>query len=122
MKLYCIVDTRAKSIVSTFQSVNDAAAERSFLSLLSAPRGLFADFPEDFALYPLADLSFDNGVVVSMHNAEELRKNGFTVGSYVNRDAVKLGSDYDKRYLAVLREDIYSRYPVTDNKEVSEDA
>lgn len=109
MKLYTIVDRKGKEIVSTFTSLNDEMAERSFLALLSAPgHNIITDFPEDFCLYAVADIVYNNGVVyVSAPGVEDLNANGFKVNTYSINESIKSGSDYDRRYLNMLRADIY---------------
>lgn len=109
MKLYAIVDRKGKEIVSTFTSLNDEMAERSFLALLTAPgHNIITDFPEDFCLYAVADIGYNNGVVsVSAPGVEDLNANGFKVNTYSINESIKSGSDYDRRYLNMLRADIY---------------
>lgn len=109
MKLYAIVDRKGKEIVSTFTSLNDEMAERSFLALLSAPgHNIITDFPEDFSLYAVADIGYNNGVVsVSDPGVGDLNANGFKVNTYSINESIKSGSDYDRRYLNMLKADIY---------------
>ena len=109
MKLYAIVDRKGKEIVTTFTSLNDEMAERSFLALITAPgHNIITDFPEDFSLYALANIVYNNGgVVVSAPGVEDLNANGFKVDTFSIIESIKNGSDYDRRYLTMLREDIY---------------
>ena len=109
MKIYCVVDRKAKDLVSVFASNSDEAAKRSFLMLLTGPKNIFTDFPEDFELYSVCDLSFDSGLKVSRPGCENLEANGFKCDSFVIYDAVESGSDYDKRWLAMIH---YDRYQV----------
>ena len=108
MKIYAIVDRKAKSVVSIFSSLNDETAERSFLMLLTGPKNIFTDFPEDFDLYPVADLKFDGVLTVSAQGLENLNNSGFKVDTFNVIDAIKLGVDYDKRYLAMVHNDRFS--------------
>lgn len=114
MKVYAVVDRKAKSVVTVFSSQNDEAAERSFLMLLTGPQNIFTDFPEDFVLYPVAELSVDGVLLVAAHGSENLVKNGFTVNSFTVNDPVKSGSDYDKRYLSMIRSDRFNLVPRSD--------
>lgn len=114
MKVYAVVDRKAKSVVTIFSSQNDEAAERSFVMLLTGPQNIFTDFPEDFDLYPVADLSVEGGLLVAAHGSEELLKNGFTVNSYRVIDPVKSGADFDKRYLSMIRADRFNLVPRSD--------
>lgn len=109
MKLYAIVDRRAKYLVSIFQALSDEAAERSYLMLLTGDQSIFTDFPEDFDLYALCDLSVDNGIVVAAPGNENLSAAGFKVDQFKIQDAVHYGSEYDKRYLKLLH---YDRFHV----------
>ena len=119
MKIYAVIDRKAKAIVSVFTSVNDESAERSFLMLLTGPKNIFTDFPEDFELYRVAELSYDNSLKVCAIGSEDLENAGCIVSSYVINsyrvDApVKAGADYDKRYLAMVHAD---RFPVFDDSD-----
>lgn len=114
MKVYAVVDRKAKSVVTIFSSQNDEAAERSFVMLLTGPQNIFTDFPEDFDLYSVADLSVDGGLLVAAHCSEELLKNGLTVNSYRVIDPVKSGADFDKRYLSMIRADRFNLVPCSD--------
>lgn len=116
MKIYAVIDRKAKSIVNIFASVSDESAERSFLMLLTGERSIFTDFPEDFDLYPVADLSIDGGLVVCAQGMEHLKDNGFTINSYRVTDAIKNGSDYDKRYLLMVHND---RFAAIDNPDTN---
>lgn len=106
MKLYAIVDLKAKAVASVFVALNDEYAERSFLMLLTGTSSVFTDFPEDFALYPVGDLNFSNGVLslVDM-NSENLIAAGFKPDSVVIGEPVKRGSDYGRSYLSVVHAD-----------------
>lgn len=105
MKLYCVVDIKAKSIVNIFQSVNDEGAERSFLMLLTGIKSVFTDFPEDFAVYPLGELFYDGVLHLQDPKDDNLRASGFKVQSYTVPEPLKRGSDYDRRYLKMVRLD-----------------
>lgn len=120
-KLYAIVDRKAKNVVSVFTSVNDESAERSFLMLLTGVKNIYTDFPEDFDLYPVADLSFDGGTLfVTAHGLENVNKNGFRIDSFNVSEPIKRGVDYDKRYLAMVHNDRFLSPTATE--EVSSDA
>lgn len=78
--------------------------------LLTGPKNIFTDFPEDFALYRVADLDI-SGVTLNINvpDSEALREHGFNAGGFVCSDAVKHGNEYDKRYLAMIQHDrLYS--------------
>lgn len=105
MKLFAVIDKKAKNVVSVFASASSEVAQRSFLMLLSGPQNLFTDFPEDFALYPVADLSFSGNLVVAAHGHELLREKGFAVNEFTVTEPVCSGSDFDKRYLKMLHDD-----------------
>lgn len=118
MKLYCVLDRKAKSIVTVFPSVCDEAAERSFLMLLTGTKNIYTDFPEDFDLYPVAELSVEGcNLLVTAHGLENVNKHGLRIDCFTVSDAVKRGVDYDKRYLAMIHAD---RFPVLDNASESE--
>lgn len=110
IKVYGVIDRKGKQIVNVFVSPSDEAAERSFLMLLTGPRNIFTDFPEDFDLVPVAELSLDGGLIVAAHGSENLVANGFTVNSFRVSDVVKSGADYDKRYLAMVSADRLAAY------------
>lgn len=105
MKLYAVVDKKAKAIVSVFPSQSNESAERSFLMLLSGPRNLYTDFPEDFSLFAVADVNFDKGnLVVSVPDTDILLQNGFSAGViHKCAEPIKDGSDYGRIYLDSLR-------------------
>lgn len=105
MKLYAVVDRKAKNVVNVFASLSDEAAERSFLMLLTGPKNIFTDFPEDFDLYPVCDLSVASGLKVSKQVNENLEAAGFKVNCFDVLEPLKAGVDYDKRYLAMLHHD-----------------
>lgn len=105
IKVYGVIDRKAKQIVNVFVSSSDEAAERSFLMLLTGPRNIFTDFPEDFDLVPVAELSLDGGLIVASHGSEN-----FTVNSFRVSDVVKSGADYDKRYLSMVSADRFAAY------------
>lgn len=107
MKIYAVIDRKSKQVVSIFHSASDEAAERSFLMLLTGPKNIFTDFPEDFDLYAVCDLQYKNGIVVSAPGVEVLNANGFNVNTFTVSDAIKLGVDYDKRHLALIHRDRY---------------
>lgn len=123
-KLYAVVDRKAKQVVNTFTSVNDESAERSFLMLLTGVKNIFTDFPEDFDLFPVAELSFESGsLLVTAHGLENVNKHGFKIDSFNVADPIKRGVDYDKRYLHMVHQD---RFPAVipapdDSSEVSAD-
>lgn len=119
MKIYAVIDRKAKAIVSVFTSVNDESAERSFLMLLTGPKNIFTDFPEDFELYRVADLSYDNSLKVCAIGSENLENAGFVVNSYRVDAPVKAGVDYDKRYLAMVHADRFPVFEDSENVEVS---
>lgn len=123
MKLYAIVDRKAKSIVNTFASVSDEAAERSFLMLLTGPRNIYTDFPEDFELFPVAELTFENSVLtVGAHGTENLIKNGFKVDTFSVVEALKRGVDYGKAYLDTLSAERMRIYEAMHKEETSDEA
>lgn len=101
MRLYAVVDRKAKAVVATFQSVNDDAAARSFLSLLTTPHeSVFTQFPEDFAVYPMAELDYDGAsLVVMKHDSKILDDHCFKSSSFSSSDPVASGSDYDRDVL-----------------------
>lgn len=107
MKLYAVVDKKAKHIVATFSALSDEAAERSFLSLLTGPdNNIYTDWPADFALYPVAELKFNAGqLVVSSHGLEHVNAAGFRVDTFTVSESIKDGADYDKRFLELTRQD-----------------
>lgn len=122
MKVYAIVDIEAKAVASIFTAVNDATAERSFLSLLTGPRNVFTDFPEQFELYPVGELTYASGSLkVCSIGAEHLEAHGFQVDSYKVNDPVKSGRDYDRRYLRMVHEDIFGVKVENKESEVSKD-
>lgn len=107
MKIYCIIDRKAKQVVSIFQALNDEAAQRAFLMVLTSPQSnIFTDFPEDFDVYPVADLSYSAGILtVTDIHCTDINAAGFNVKSYSVVEPISQGVDFDKRYLAVLRSD-----------------
>lgn len=100
MKVYALVDLKGRAIVSIFQSVSNESAERSFLKLLTDGMPLISDFPEDFAVFYVADLSVDHGCLDVRFDNEEFGSPGFEVP-----EPIKRGSDYDRRYLRMVAED-----------------
>lgn len=110
MKVYALVDLKGRDIVSIFQSVSDEAAERSFLKLLTDGMPIVSDFPEDFAVFYVADLSVDHGSLYVCCTNEEFGSSGFQVP-----EAIKRGSDYDRRFLRMVAED---RGTIVDKKYV----
>ncbi len=100
MKVYALVDLKGRDIVSIFQSVSDEAAERSFLKLLTDGMPMISDFPEDFAVFYVADLSVDHGSLDVFCDNEDYGSPGFQVP-----EPVKRGSDFDRRYLRMVAED-----------------
>lgn len=117
MKLYAVLDLKGKDIVSIFPAVSNEAAERSFLMLVTGPQNIFTQFPEDFALYRVCDLDV-NGISLNVNvpDSEALREHGFNAGGFSCSEAVKLGSDYDKRYLAMVHADRFPSVEVRADK------
>lgn len=109
MKIYCIVDKEAKVPSSVFVAPNDEYAIRAFLSLLTGPRNVFTDFPEQFDLYPVGELSYTPGTLkVCEMNSTHLESNGFTYNSFRVCEPIKCGSEYDRRYLKMVHDDIFT--------------
>ena len=100
MKVYALVDLKGHGIVSIFQCVSDEAAERTFLKLLTDGVPIVSDFPEDFAVFFVADLSVNHGSLDVRYNNEEFGSLGFQVP-----EPIKRGCDYDRRYLRMVAED-----------------
>lgn len=64
MKLFCIIDKKASSIVATFSSVSDESAIRSFMDLVTTPQdNLYSLHFDDFAVYSVGSLSFEAGLL-----------------------------------------------------------
>jgi hypothetical protein len=106
VKVYAIVDLKGRNVVNVFQSVSDETAERSFLKLITDGMPIVSDFPEDFAIFPVGELTVQNAALkVSEMGNENLAAAGFNVGTYTVTEAVKRGSDYDRRYLRMVAED-----------------
>lgn len=106
MKIYAVIDRKAKAVVNIFASQSDESAERSFLMLLSGAKSIFTDFPEDFDLYQVAVLSYSaSGLNISEHGIEHIKDAGFNINNFTVREPLKAGVDYDKRYLAMLHHD-----------------
>lgn len=125
MKVYAIVDLKGRNVVNVFQSVSDETAERSFLKLITDGMPIVSDFPEDFAIFPVAELVVQNAALkVSEMGYENLEAAGFKAGTFTVTEAVKRGSDYDRRYLRMVTEDrgIISSSGSSDAKEVKTDA
>lgn len=121
MKMYSIIDLKAKSIVSVFTSLNDETAKRSFLMLLTGAESIFTEFPEDFAIYPLCDIVVDGSIVILYEpNTENLRANGFGGKSLSVACPISCGLDFDKRYLRMIREDRAKIDEIVSDEEVSE--
>ena len=125
MMLYAVIDKKAKQIVTIFPSLNDKAAERSFIQLLSGPQNIFTDFPEDFALLCLADVQV-NGLTVTVQKPgnEVLTANGFKADIFTVCDYIVDGSELSKPYLAQLRSDRMNYgaiVPGTESKEVNDE-
>lgn len=60
IKLYAVVDKKAKQIVCTFCAVNDEFAKRSFEMLLTKPEeDVYNLFHDQFALMYVGELSYD---------------------------------------------------------------
>lgn len=103
MKLYVVVDKKAKHVVTVFSAVNDEAAKRSFLMLLTGAQNIFTDFPEDFALLPCADVTVEGlSLKISRPGNEVINKAGFTVDQFVISDYLADGSEFSKAYLEKL--------------------
>lgn len=103
MKLYAIIDKKAKDIVSIFPSISDQTASRSFVSLLSGAQSIFTDFPEDFALLACADVTVEGlSLKISRPGNEVVNKAGFNVDQFVIYDCLADGSEYSKAYLEKL--------------------
>lgn len=114
MKIYAVVDKKAKHVVSIFTSLNDEAAERSFLMLLTGAKSLFTDFPEDFALYKVCDLGFSGSTLsVDTPESDVLREHGFKPGGFTISEAFKDGNEYDKRYLKMV---MFDRLGIEENE------
>lgn len=121
MKLYAIIDLKAKSVVSIFTSLNDETAKRSFLMLLTGNESIFTEFPEDFAVYALSDIEVDGNTVNLFEcNTENLRSKGYSGRSISVTAAISSGADYDKRYLRMIRSDREKLDDVVNDEEVSE--
>lgn len=121
MRLYCVVDVKAKGVVSIFTSLNDETAKRSFLMLLTGAESIFTEFPEDFALYSVAELVFDGGILsVYEADTENLRNAGFRGNSISVPNPISSGNDYDKRYLRMVRQDRATVDDIVNDEEVSE--
>lgn len=112
MKVYALVDLKGRDIVSIFQSVSDEAASRSFLKLLTDGMPVISDFPEDFAVFYVGDLSVHQGSLDVCFKTDELGSLGYNVP-----EPIKRGSDYDRRFLRMVAED---RGTTVDNKVVKD--
>lgn len=110
MKIYGIIDRKAKNVAAVFQSSDDEAAKRSFLMLLTGPQNVYTDFPEDFDLYQIADISFNVGVKVSAMGNENLAGAGLRVDSFEVGCPLQAGVDLDKRYLDMVRADRFKKF------------
>lgn len=110
MKVYALVDLKGRDIVSIFQSVSDEAAERSFLKLLTDGMPIVSDFPEDFAVFYVGELSAQHGSLDVSFQSDELGLHGYNVP-----EPIKRGSDYDRRYLRMVAKD---RGTIVDKKVV----
>lgn len=102
MKLYVVVDKKAKHVVTVFSAVNDEAAKRSFLMLLTGAQNIFTDFPEDFALCLALTLPLRVFLKISRPGNEVINKAGFTVDQFVISDYLADGSEFSKAYLEKL--------------------
>lgn len=106
MKLYAVIDKKAKAVVSFFTSYSDESATRSFLALITGADSVFTQFPEDFALFAFADLIVNGAnLTVCRPGSDVLLDNGFKADSFHIFEPIKDGSDYDKRYLAMVHQD-----------------
>ena len=122
MKLYAVIDKKAKHFVSVFTSLNDESAERSFLMLLTGEKSVFTDFPEDFVLYKVCDLSFAGSTLsVGVPDCEALENHGFNAGGFKNTEPFKDGSEYDKRWLAMVHSDRFFVEPKVEPENLSAD-
>lgn len=122
MKLFAVVDLKAKSIVATFNSINVEAAKRSFIALLTGPQNLYTVFPEDFALYPVCELSYDaGGLLVACQDNENLRAAGFNVDQFYVRENVVDGLSLGRDYLGYLRRQRLAAYTTGDSEDEKED-
>lgn len=122
MMLYGVLDKKAKQMVTIFGSLNDKAAERSFIQLLSGSQNIFTDFPEDFALLSLADVQV-NGltVTVSKPGSDVLAANGFKADMFTIYDYLADGSELSKSYLKQLHDDRMSYVANARGTEVEND-
>lgn len=103
MKLYAIIDKKAKDIVSIFPALSDQTAQRSFITLLSGAQSVFTDFPEDFALLACADVIVEGlSLKISRPCNEVVNKAGFNVDQFVIYDCLSDGSEFSKAYLEKL--------------------
>lgn len=103
-KLYGIVDIKGKAIVGVFTSPNDAAAERSFMNLITDPVDNIYNLNfEDFTLYHIADLGVNHGIVVAKPGSDILLDNGFTAGTIVTDDVILDGSSFTRDRILNLR-------------------
>lgn len=109
MKLYAVVDKKAKQIVATFTSVNDEFAKRSFEMLLTAPEDdIYNLFPSQFALMNVAELNFDGYLSVRKVGNEVLEASGFKGDSYSVTDFVIDGDEFTASYIQKQREKRYA--------------
>lgn len=105
MKIFAIIDRKAKYVVATFTALSEEAAKRSFISVLTGPDSVFSQFPGDFELYYVCDLAYDSGVTVSKPGNENIKSAGFEIGTFNVHDPIDAGADYDKPYLKMLHDE-----------------
>lgn len=109
MKIYAVVDKKAKQIACIFGSVNDEFAKRSFEMLLTAPEDdVYNLFPSQFALMSVAELNFDGVLSVRKVGNEVLEANGFKGDSFSVSDYLCDGDEFTASYIQKQRERRYS--------------
>lgn len=70
-KLYGVYDAKAKSLVNTFMSISDAAAERTFKGLLTSVEDtVFTSSHQDFNLVKIADIDDQQLTHVVVYGSE----------------------------------------------------
>lgn len=109
MKIYAVVDKKAKQIVCVFSSVNDEFAKRSFEMLLTEPQdNVYNLFPSQFALMSVAELNFDGVLDVRKAGNEVLEANGFKGDSFSVSEYVSDGDEMSASYLEKMRKRRFS--------------
>lgn len=68
MKAFSVFDKKASAYGVPFFEKNAGMALRSFEQLVGDDRSLVYKYPEDFALYQLADFDDNSGLLVSNEN------------------------------------------------------